>query len=96
MLGIVGTGFPYALNQQIIMSEGATVASTVTYLLPVVAAEHTSKGEEEEQHLTGPGRQGARDINRARRPARTTRRKEARYSRFLWPFLVRVFVPGFS
>jgi hypothetical protein len=39
------------------MSEGATVASTVTYLLPVVAAEHTSKGEEEEQHLTGPKNQ---------------------------------------
>ena len=30
-------GFAYALNYQIITSEGATVASTVTYLLPVVA-----------------------------------------------------------
>ena len=37
MLGIVGTGFAYVLNYQIITSEGATVASTVTYLLPVVA-----------------------------------------------------------
>ena len=37
MLGIVGTGFTYVLNYQIITSEGATVASTVTYLLPVVA-----------------------------------------------------------
>jgi len=36
-LGIVGTGFAYVLNYQIITSEGATVASTVTYLLPVVA-----------------------------------------------------------
>jgi hypothetical protein len=45
VLGIVGTGFPYALNYQIITSKGATVASTVTYLLPVVAAEHTSRGE---------------------------------------------------
>ena len=37
MLGIIGTGFAYALNYQIITSEGATIASTVTYLLPVVA-----------------------------------------------------------
>jgi drug/metabolite transporter (DMT)-like permease len=37
VLGIVGTGFAYVLNYQIISSEGATVASTVTYLLPVVA-----------------------------------------------------------
>jgi len=36
VLGIVGTGFAYVLNDQIIASEGATVASTVTYLLPVV------------------------------------------------------------
>ena len=35
--GIIGTGFAYVLNYQIITSEGATVASTVTYLLPVVA-----------------------------------------------------------
>ena len=37
VLGIVGTGFAYVLNYQIITSEGATIASTVTYLLPVVA-----------------------------------------------------------
>jgi drug/metabolite transporter (DMT)-like permease len=37
VLGITGTGFAYVLNYQIITSEGATVASTVTYLLPVVA-----------------------------------------------------------
>jgi drug/metabolite transporter (DMT)-like permease len=37
VLGIVGTGFAYVLNYQIITSEGATVASPVTYLLPVVA-----------------------------------------------------------
>ena len=37
ILGIIGTGFAYVLNYQIITSEGATVASTVTYLLPVVA-----------------------------------------------------------
>ena len=37
VLGIVGTGFAYVLNYQVITSEGATVASTVTYLLPVVA-----------------------------------------------------------
>ena len=35
--GIVGTGFAYVLNYQIITSEGATVASIVTYLLPLVA-----------------------------------------------------------
>lgn len=37
VLGIVGTGLAYVLNYQVITSEGATVASTVTYLLPVVA-----------------------------------------------------------
>jgi hypothetical protein len=37
VLGIIGTGFAYVLNYQIITSEGATIASTVTYLLPVVA-----------------------------------------------------------
>ena len=37
VLGIVGTGIAYVLNYQIITSEGATIASTVTYLLPVVA-----------------------------------------------------------
>ena len=37
VLGIIGTGCAYVLNYQIITSEGATVASTVTYLLPVVA-----------------------------------------------------------
>ena len=37
VLGIAGTGFAYVLNYQIITSEGATIASTVTYLLPVVA-----------------------------------------------------------
>jgi drug/metabolite transporter (DMT)-like permease len=37
VLGVIGTGFAYVLNYQIITSEGAAVASTVTYLLPVVA-----------------------------------------------------------
>lgn len=37
ILGFFGTGIAYVLNYQIIASEGATVASTVTYLLPVVA-----------------------------------------------------------
>lgn len=37
VLGIIGTGFAYVLNYQIITSEGATIASTVTYLLPAVA-----------------------------------------------------------
>jgi drug/metabolite transporter (DMT)-like permease len=37
ILGILGTGIAYVLNYQIITSEGATVASTVTYLVPVVA-----------------------------------------------------------
>src|ERR1017187_3515071 len=37
ILGLVGTGIAYVLNYQIITSEGATIASTVTYLLPVVA-----------------------------------------------------------
>jgi drug/metabolite transporter (DMT)-like permease len=37
ILGLVGTGVAYVLNYQIIASVGATVASTVTYLLPIVA-----------------------------------------------------------
>jgi drug/metabolite transporter (DMT)-like permease len=37
VLGIVGTGLAYVLNYQIINEDGPTVASTVTYLLPVVA-----------------------------------------------------------
>ena len=37
ILGLIGTGVAYVLNYQIITSEGATVASTVTYLLPIVA-----------------------------------------------------------
>ena len=34
---MIGTGAAYVLNYQIISSEGATIASTVTYLLPVIA-----------------------------------------------------------
>lgn len=37
ILGVIGTGVAYVLNYQIIAGEGATVAATVTYLLPVVA-----------------------------------------------------------
>jgi len=37
ILGVLGTGIAYVLNYQIITSEGATIASTVTYLLPVIA-----------------------------------------------------------
>jgi drug/metabolite transporter (DMT)-like permease len=37
ILGLFGTGVAYVLNYQIIYREGATIASTVTYLLPVVA-----------------------------------------------------------
>jgi drug/metabolite transporter (DMT)-like permease len=37
ILGLFGTGLAYVLNYQIITSAGATSASTVTYLLPVVA-----------------------------------------------------------
>lgn len=37
MLGIVGTGVAYVLNYRIITDDGPLLASTVTYLLPVVA-----------------------------------------------------------
>jgi drug/metabolite transporter (DMT)-like permease len=37
MLGFVGTGLAYVLNYAIIARDGPTVASTVIYLLPVVA-----------------------------------------------------------
>jgi drug/metabolite transporter (DMT)-like permease len=36
-LGALGTGLAYLLNYQLIHDEGATTASTVTYLLPIVA-----------------------------------------------------------
>lgn len=37
ILGILGTGAAYVLNYRLITDDGPTVASTVTYLLPVVA-----------------------------------------------------------
>jgi len=37
VLGVVGTGVAYVLNYRLIADEGATAASTVTYLLPIVA-----------------------------------------------------------
>jgi drug/metabolite transporter (DMT)-like permease len=37
ILGLIGTGIAYVLNYQVISEDGATAASTVTYLLPVVA-----------------------------------------------------------
>jgi drug/metabolite transporter (DMT)-like permease len=36
-LGVIGTGLAYVLNYRIITDDGPTVASTVTYLLPIVA-----------------------------------------------------------
>jgi drug/metabolite transporter (DMT)-like permease len=36
-LGVLGTGIAYILNYRLIADEGATTASTVTYLLPIVA-----------------------------------------------------------
>jgi drug/metabolite transporter (DMT)-like permease len=37
-LGAVSTGIAYVLNYRIITDDGATAASVVTYLLPIVAA----------------------------------------------------------
>jgi len=37
VLGILGTGVAYVLNYRLIADEGAVAASTVTYLIPVVA-----------------------------------------------------------
>lgn len=37
ILGVLGTGAAYVINYQLIADEGPTAASTVTYLLPVVA-----------------------------------------------------------
>lgn len=37
VLGVLGTGIAYILNYRIIVEDGPTIASTVTYLLPVVA-----------------------------------------------------------
>lgn len=36
-LGILGSGIAYVLNYEVVRAAGATVASTVTYLIPVVA-----------------------------------------------------------
>jgi hypothetical protein len=36
ILGVLGTGVAYVLNYRLIADEGATAASTVTYLLPAV------------------------------------------------------------
>ena len=37
ILGTIGTGIAYLLNYRLIVDEGASTASTVIYLLPVVA-----------------------------------------------------------
>ena len=37
ILGVLGTGMAYVLNYRLISDEGPTVASTTTYLLPIVA-----------------------------------------------------------
>lgn len=37
VLGALGTGIAYILNYRIIVEDGPTVASTITYLLPIVA-----------------------------------------------------------
>jgi len=37
ILGVLGTGLAYVLNYRLIADEGPTVASTTTYLLPLVA-----------------------------------------------------------
>jgi drug/metabolite transporter (DMT)-like permease len=37
VLGVLGPGIAYVLNYRLIEDEGATAASTVTYLLPIVA-----------------------------------------------------------
>jgi hypothetical protein len=37
ILGVLGTGIADVLNYRLIEDEGATAASTVTYLLPIVA-----------------------------------------------------------
>jgi drug/metabolite transporter (DMT)-like permease len=37
VLGVLGTGIAYILNYRLLADDGPTVASTVTYLIPVVA-----------------------------------------------------------
>jgi drug/metabolite transporter (DMT)-like permease len=37
VLGVIGTGVAYVINYRIISDDGPILASTVTYLLPVVA-----------------------------------------------------------
>ena len=36
-LGALGSGLAYILNYQVIRAAGATIASTVTYVIPVVS-----------------------------------------------------------
>jgi len=35
VLGVLGTGYAYVLNLQVIRTAGATIASTVTYMIPI-------------------------------------------------------------
>jgi drug/metabolite transporter (DMT)-like permease len=37
VLGVLGTGAAYILNYRLIIDDGSTIASTVTYLIPVVS-----------------------------------------------------------
>jgi drug/metabolite transporter (DMT)-like permease len=37
VLGVMGTGLAYILNYRLLTDDGPTMASTVTYLIPVVA-----------------------------------------------------------
>jgi drug/metabolite transporter (DMT)-like permease len=37
LLGVLGTGYAYLLNYRTLQESGATVASLVTYLVPLVA-----------------------------------------------------------
>ncbi len=38
LLGVLGSGIAYILNFRIVIAAGASTASTVTYLTPVIAA----------------------------------------------------------
>ena len=49
-LGLIGTGIAYVINYRIITDDGPVLASTVTYLLPVVAVILGALGER-----PGPG-----------------------------------------
>ena len=78
-LGVVGTGLAYMLQFDVVRGAGATVSTTVTYLIPVVSVLLGVLVLDE--HLAWPQLLGAGDragLRRRHRPARAAPREVTR------------------